>query len=487
MLESQFSFLRELDFHAEMSQRMDDFGGTYVKEHLADALLGVAAWLPALLLAPFLAFFFLRDGRRFLKYIAEAVPNAYFERTLYMIDRVHGTARAYFQGLLKLTLIDTICLAIGLAAIGMPGALALGLMSAVLAWVPFIGSVIGCVIVVLVAATDFPASPWVVYAAIGLFLFVRLLDDFVFMPLTVGRSLHMHPLPTVLFIFLGGAVAGVPGLILVLPLAGVVMVVAGTIGGIVNDPRLGARNAFAKKLHTQRITADLQPSGTLARHSPEGIRNMTAPPLRIGIAGVGRMGRHHASNLAHRVLGASLVAACSPVEDELKWAREHLGTADVYTDYAKMLAHPGLDAVWLVTPTTLHADQIVQALEAGKHVFSEKPLALNLPDCLRVEAVAAKHPKQVAMIGYVRRFDPSYRDAFDKIKAGTIGRPFLARSQTTDKHDPSGFFVAMRARPGGILLDMSVHDIDTVRWLLGAGGAKRVFADRDHRRPRGTA
>jgi predicted PurR-regulated permease PerM len=257
MLESQLSFLRELDFHTEMTQRMDEFGSSYVKEHLAGALLGVAAWLPALLLAPFLAFFFLRDGRRFLKYIAEGVPNAYFERTLYMIDRVHGTARAYFQGLLKLTVIDTICLAIGLAAIGMPGAFALGLMSAVLAWVPFIGSVIGCVIVVLVAATDFPASPWVVYAAIGLFLFVRLLDDFVFMPLTVGRSLHMHPLPTVLFIFLGGAVAGVPGLILVLPLAGVVMVVAGTIGGIVNDPRLGARHAFAKKLQAERITADL--------------------------------------------------------------------------------------------------------------------------------------------------------------------------------------------------------------------------------------
>ena len=118
---------------------------------------------------------------------------------------------------------------------------------------------------------------------------------------------------------------------------------------------------------------------------------MTAPPLRIGIAGVGRMGRHHASNLAHRVLGASLVAACSPVEDELKWAREDLGTADVYTDYAKMLAHPGLDAVWLVTPTTLHADQIVQALEAGKHVFSEKPLG----SCLSVVWERARNGRPI--------------------------------------------------------------------------------------------
>ncbi len=120
-------------------------------------------------------------------------------------------------------------------------------MAAVLAWVPFVGSVIGCVIVVLVAATDFPSDPWVVYAAVALFLFVRLLDDFVFMPLTVGRSLHMHPLPTVLLIFVGGAVAGIPGLILVLPLAGVVMVVAGTIGEIVNDPRLRARHGFARR------------------------------------------------------------------------------------------------------------------------------------------------------------------------------------------------------------------------------------------------
>jgi len=256
-LEARFEFLKEMDFHAEISAKMTEFGGTYVKAHLGDALLGAAAFAPALLLAPFLAFFFLRDGRRFLKFVAESVPNAYFERTLHMIDRVDVIARAYFQGLLKLTLIDTICLALGLAAIGIPGALALGLMAAVLAWVPFVGSVLGCVIVVLVAATDFSADPWVVYAAIGLFLFVRLLDDFVFMPLTIGRSLQMHPLPTVLLIFIGGAVAGVPGLILGLPLAGVVMVVASTIGGIVNDTRLRARHAFAKTLYARRVTADL--------------------------------------------------------------------------------------------------------------------------------------------------------------------------------------------------------------------------------------
>jgi predicted PurR-regulated permease PerM len=259
MLESQFGFLKQFGLHAEMSRALATFGETYVQSHLPAAVLGAAAWMPSLLLAPFVAFFLLRDGHRFLEFLYKAVPNAYFERTLYMVDRVDVTARAYFQGLLALTGLDTLCLAFGLWAIGVPSAFTLGLLCAVLAWVPFVGSVIGCLIVVLVAATDFPGYPSVAYWAVALFVLVRLLDDFVFLPLTVGRSLHMHPLPTVLLIFLGGAVAGIPGLILVLPLAGVVMVIAGTIGGIINDPRLRARHSFAKTLRTRRITADLQP------------------------------------------------------------------------------------------------------------------------------------------------------------------------------------------------------------------------------------
>ncbi len=257
-LESQFGFLQRMKFHAEMGKKATEFGETFVQQELAATLLGAAMWLPSLLLAPFFAFFFLRDGRRFLKMLGSAVPNAFFERTVYMVNHVHNTTREYFRGLLKLTVIDTVCLAFGLWLIGVPGAFALGLVCAVLAWVPLVGSVIGCIVVVLVAATDLPGQPWVVYAAVALFVLVRLLDDFVFAPLTVGRSLQMHPLPTVLMIFIGGAVAGVPGLVLALPLTGVVSVVAGTVGGIVNDPRLRARHAFAKALRAQRINADLR-------------------------------------------------------------------------------------------------------------------------------------------------------------------------------------------------------------------------------------
>ncbi|ADG16100.1 oxidoreductase domain protein [Paraburkholderia atlantica] len=198
--------------------------------------------------------------------------------------------------------------------------------------------------------------------------------------------------------------------------------------------------------------------------------------LRIGVVGLGRLGKRHAENLAYRVPGATLAAACSPLEAELAWARDALPEPRLYADYADLLADPQLDAVWLVTPSSLHAQQIVDALRAGKHVFCEKPLSLDVAECERVLAEAVRYPHLQATIGFMRRFDPSYRDAFDKIAAGQIGRPFLVRSQTTDKNDDDGFFVRFAATSGGIFLDCTVHDIDVARWLLGKPRATRVFA-----------
>jgi predicted PurR-regulated permease PerM len=258
-LESQFAFLRRLNVHAEVGRIAEEFGSTFMQKQLPEALMRAAGGLPTLLLAPFFAFFLLRDGRSLLEMLYGAVPNAFFERSVYMFDRVHMTARNYFQGLLKLAAADTVMLSIGLLAIGVPGAFVLGVIAAVLAWIPVVGAVVGGTIVVLAAATAFPADPWVVYASLAIFVTVRMLDAVVVMPLTVGRSIALHPVPTVLMIFIGGTVAGIPGLILALPLAGVVSTVVGTIGGIVTDPRLRARHAHAKALEAQRMTADLRP------------------------------------------------------------------------------------------------------------------------------------------------------------------------------------------------------------------------------------
>ncbi len=199
-------------------------------------------------------------------------------------------------------------------------------------------------------------------------------------------------------------------------------------------------------------------------------------PLRVGIAGLGRMGRRHAENLAFRTRHAELVAACSPVDAERAYARDELHVPRLHETFEALLADDAVDALVLATPTPLHADQVIGALQAGKHVFTEKPLALGLADCERVEAVARSHPRQVAMVGFVRRFDPSYAAAREAIDTGDIGRPVIVRSQTCDRLDASGAFLRFAPTSGGIFMDCSVHDIDLARWLLGGPRATRVFA-----------
>lgn len=257
-LERRFVFLAHAHVADNAAIAIREFFDTFGQKYLTAIALTIAAWLPTLLLSPFFAFFLLRDGLRFKKFLSGAVPNAFLERTLYLIHQVDRTARLYFVGIIMLTALDAATLAVGLWLIGVSGAVLLGVVTAVLAWVPYVGSIAGCVLVVLVAATDNPGDPNIAFAAIGLFILVRLLDDFLFMPLTIGRSLRLHPLLTVLMIFVGGAVAGVTGLLLVLPLLGVVMVVGETLGHVLSDPRLRARHAHANRLIAERVNSDLR-------------------------------------------------------------------------------------------------------------------------------------------------------------------------------------------------------------------------------------
>ena len=257
-MEMQSRFMRDARVADAVSSHIAAAGAGFAQDRLPALVMSVAAWLPSVMLAPFLAYFFLRDGRRFQRFLARAVPNAFFERTLYLLYEVDRTTRAYFQGLLRLTFLDTLTLALGLWLLGLPAPVTLGLVCAVLSWLPFIGSILGGLLVVLVAATDFPQSPQMAYAAVALFLLVRMLDDFVYLPLTVGRSLHMHPLITVLMIFIGGAIAGIAGLMLVMPLLGVVRVVGETLGAVIADARLMARFRHGRALGRLMASADLR-------------------------------------------------------------------------------------------------------------------------------------------------------------------------------------------------------------------------------------
>ena len=189
---------------------------------------------------------------------------------------------------------------------------------------------------------------------------------------------------------------------------------------------------------------------------------------KIGIVGLGRLGKQHAKNLAFKVHGADLVCACSVVADELDFAKDILGVQTVFDNYDTMLSQMQgkMDAVFLVTSTNGHANQIIAGLEHGYHVFCEKPLALNVADCKRVEAVHKKHTDKVCLIGFVRRYDASYYDAKQRIVAGQIGTPIMVRSQSGDMDEWAEFQIAFCKTSGGIFLDCSIHDIDLCRWLL---------------------
>jgi len=234
---------------------LDAAAGQFVDNYMGRLLLQMVHWLPSLLLVPYLAYFILQDGNRFKKHMIRSVPNAFFEKTLLLFDRVDRSLQSFLIGMVKLTFLDTACLGLGLWLLGISYPILLGLIAAVLAWVPYLGSVVGCVLVTMVAATDFPNEPVTIYGCIVLFICVRLLDDFVFLPLTVGRSLRVHPVLSVLMLFLGGAVAGPAGLLLVLPVLGVVAVITETLGQILTDERLRKRYRHARQL--QRTVAEV--------------------------------------------------------------------------------------------------------------------------------------------------------------------------------------------------------------------------------------
>ena len=190
--------------------------------------------------------------------------------------------------------------------------------------------------------------------------------------------------------------------------------------------------------------------------------------LRIGVVGLGRLGRVHAQNIAYKIPNAELTAACSIMPAELEYAKTELGVTDVYADYNEMLAKADIDAVVIVTTSSEHCWQIEAALNAGKHVFSEKPLGVDVAQCKQAEAAVEKHPELTFMLGFMRRYDDSYAYAKKKIEAGAIGTPYLVKATGIDPEAVVEGAIRFAPTSGGIFLDMGIHDIDLMRWFLGS-------------------
>ncbi|MFE4140440.1 Gfo/Idh/MocA family oxidoreductase [Peribacillus sp. YIM B13472] len=187
--------------------------------------------------------------------------------------------------------------------------------------------------------------------------------------------------------------------------------------------------------------------------------------INIAIIGAGRMGQLHAKNFEYFVYGANIKAVC----DQEKALAQKLAIeveGEVYSDVSVLLLDESIDAVVITTPVQTHKTFVLQALEAGKHVFCEKPLCLNIEDANDMYQ-KAKETKKVFQVGYMRRFDKGYETAKQKISEGAIGTPVFIRSTSRDPGlPPVPGWGCFPEKSGDISFELCSHDYDSIRWLL---------------------
>lgn len=180
----------------------------------------------------------------------------------------------------------------------------------------------------------------------------------------------------------------------------------------------------------------------------------------LGALGAGRIGKLHADNIL-AMPGVRLKLIADPYIDE-DWART-LGLSTTL-DPAELFSDPEIAAVLIFSPSNLHAEQIITAAEAGKHIFCEKPIALD-PDRIRQALLAVETAGVKLQVGFNRRFDPDIKRVKQAVDDGEIGQMQLIRITSRDPAPPPMDYLRIS---GGIFLDMTVHDFDLVRFLSGS-------------------
>jgi predicted dehydrogenase len=191
---------------------------------------------------------------------------------------------------------------------------------------------------------------------------------------------------------------------------------------------------------------------------------VSTEPLRTAILGLGRMGRYHLAAL-DGVAEIAVVALAEPSADALDAAAALRPGARTYAAAAEAMAHPGLEACIVVTPTPTHPEVVEAAIDAGLHVLCEKPLALDVARGDRLGSLAEQRGL-VLQVGFWRRFAAPWRAAKDCIERGGIGTPLMLRLAQWDADPPPPAFCDP-AVSGGLAIDCGVHEYDLVEWLAG--------------------
>jgi len=186
-------------------------------------------------------------------------------------------------------------------------------------------------------------------------------------------------------------------------------------------------------------------------------------PLNIGLIGAGRIGRVHAANLQRRIPDARIILVADPIEQAARAAADDFGIKFAVAEYQTVLQSPAVDAVVICSATHTHAAIAIAAATAGKHIFCEKPLDFDLAVIDEVLA-AVKQSGVKLQMGFNRRFDANFARVRQAVISGEIGAPHLMHLISRDPAPPPPAYIAVS---GGMFLDMTIHDFDMARFLLG--------------------
>lgn len=198
--------------------------------------------------------------------------------------------------------------------------------------------------------------------------------------------------------------------------------------------------------------------------------------VRVAIVGTGYIGHYHARAAKSGARTELVGALGSTPEKGRAFSKEH-GAPRAYASLDELTADPDLDVVVIATPNALHAPQALACLGAGKHLLIEKPLAISAAECEAI-AAAAKEAGARVLVGHMWRFDREALALRDVVAEGALGE--IVKTKGYGIHvnwGPSGWFADRERAGGGALVDMGVHALDTVRFLLGDPAPTRVYAE----------
>jgi myo-inositol 2-dehydrogenase/D-chiro-inositol 1-dehydrogenase/scyllo-inositol 2-dehydrogenase (NAD+) len=182
----------------------------------------------------------------------------------------------------------------------------------------------------------------------------------------------------------------------------------------------------------------------------------------------------HANSLLNHVPGGELVAIADPAKEKLDNAANQFGVEGRFESLEAALDGGDFEAVCIATPTYVHRDLAVMAAEAGKHIFLEKPMAITLKECDEI-IEAAEDNGVLLQVGFMRRFDPEFAAAYERIQAGEIGQPMMIKSLTHGPGLPPPWARDLE-KSNGMLAEVNSHDWDCTRWLMDSN-PERVYAE----------